>query len=66
MGQIFSRHCGAILGLLFILAIDIHLAFIIKPHFNDAPNTKVWFCMAWMGILTEAGFGIIWYKIKED
>lgn len=64
MGQILSRHGLSILGLLVVIAIDIHLLMIIRPHFEEAPSTKVWFCLSWMAMVTEAGFGIIWYKIN--
>jgi hypothetical protein len=65
MGQILSRHKSTILALLIVLAIDIHLTWILKPYFKSQPVTKVWFCLAWMGMVTEAGLGILWYHVKN-
>lgn len=66
MGQILSRYGGTILILLVVLGIDIHLTLIIRPYFKDIPNTEVWFCLAWMGMITEAGFGAVWFKINHN
>lgn len=65
MGQIFSRHGGTILALVAIIGIDIHLLFIIKPLFHEIPTTEVWFCLAWMGMITEAGITLIVHKLKH-
>ena len=65
MGQVFSRHGGTILALLIVVGIDLHLTWIIKPYFDYAPTTKVWFCLAWMTIVTETGLGILWYHVKD-
>lgn len=64
MGQVFSRHGMSILGLIAVIGIDVHLIQRIKPHFQEAPSTEVWFCLSWMAMVTEAGFGIIWYKVN--
>jgi len=66
MGQFFSRRRLPLLICLFIAAVDLHLLFIIKGDFASVPNTKDWFCMEWMGILTEIAIGLIWYKFKKD
>jgi hypothetical protein len=66
MKQLFNKHGGTILALLIVIAIDLHLTWIIKPHFDDTPTTKVWFCLAWMTIVTETGLGILWYHVKDN
>lgn len=67
MGQILNRRTGAFLVFLVCLAlIDIHLFLIIRPHFKELPNTEVWFCLAWVGIVTETGLAAIWYKLTKE
>lgn len=65
MKQIFKNHSSTILALVVVVAIDIHLTYIIKPFFKETPNTEVWFCLAWMGMITETGLGILWYHVKD-
>ena len=65
MGQIFSRFGVSFLIILIAAALDVHLLFLIKPHFKETPNTEVWFCLEWMAFVTEGALGILWYRVTK-
>ena len=47
-----------------LLMMDLFLVNALIPHFGDVPNTGIWFCLECIGIVTEVGIGLIWYKLK--
>ena len=55
-----------IILLLVIIGIDAILIYEIEPYFDDAPNTFCYLCLGGIGLFTEVGIGLIYYKVRSN